>query len=156
MKRRERITLYAPLLCWIAVIFYLSSGQGSFEETSRIVRPLLEFFFPDASPETINSYHAFIRKLAHPMVYAILGLLAARTFHKPALLAWVLKAILLVVSVAILDELNQSFISSRTGSPWDVALDSAGGLAAVIMFWLVSGRRRSPVEIGSSDPDSNE
>lgn len=90
------------------------------------------------------------------MVYAILGLLATRAFHKPALLAWVLKAILLVVSVAILDELNQSFISSRTGSPWDVALDSAGGLAAVIMFWLVSGRRRSPVEIGSSDPDSNE
>ncbi|MGQ0542833.1 MAG: VanZ family protein [Blastocatellia bacterium] len=155
-KRRKWLTAYAPLFIWILVIFYLSSGQGSFEETSRIIRPLLEFFFPDFSPETIDRYHAFIRKLAHPAVYAVLGLLSCRAFQKPTLFAWVPKASLLVVSVAVLDELNQSFIGSRTGSTWDVALDSAGGLSAVFIFWLVFWRRRSSVKISHSYSSSSE
>ena len=44
-KWREAVTVYAPLFLWIGVIFYFSSGQGSMAETSRFIRPLLEFLF---------------------------------------------------------------------------------------------------------------
>ena len=45
-------------------------------QTSRFIRPLIEFFFPGASPETILLIHAFIRKSAHFIEYGLLGLLA--------------------------------------------------------------------------------
>jgi hypothetical protein len=82
IKRRERFILYAPLLIWIGVIFLLSSGQGASSRTSLIIRPILEFLFPAALPETIDFYHGVIRKFAHFTEYAVLGLLACRAFAK--------------------------------------------------------------------------
>jgi VanZ family protein len=40
--------------------------------------------------------------------------------------------------VAALDEWHQSYIPSRTGSVWDVALDSVAGVAFLVVayFWL--------------------
>ena len=131
---RRGISLYAPLVVWIGVIFFLSSGQGSFSETSRIIRPILEFFFPDASPETIAFYHGAIRKFAHFAEYFVLGILACRAF---TVRRYIL-ATFLVLLVAGLDETNQSFNSARTGSPVDVAIDLAGGVAGVFLYFLRS------------------
>jgi VanZ family protein len=39
--------------------------------------------------------------------------------------------------VATMDEWHQSYIPSRTGTPWDVALDSAAGLAVLILWYLL-------------------
>lgn len=151
-KRRGRFFRYAPLLFWIGVIFYLSGGQGSFEQTSRFIRPLLEFFFPNASPETLSLYHIYVRKLAHPTVYAVLAVLAARAFVSSSKrllnLRWPIAAIGLVILIAGLDELNQTFLTSRTGSPWDVVLDTIGGAVALI-FCIFYFRRRSSADIGS-------
>src|SRR5687767_8128567 len=81
-NRREQLMLYAPLLIWIAVIFFFSSSQGSMSHTSRIIRPLLEFLLPGAPEETLQFYHGIIRKLAHFSEYAILALLACRAFSR--------------------------------------------------------------------------
>ncbi|MBO0160213.1 VanZ family protein, partial [Vibrio parahaemolyticus] len=71
---------YAALFIWIALILFLSTGNGSSEETSRIIGPILKYLFPDASADLLEFYHAIIRKLAHPTAYGILAYLAARTF----------------------------------------------------------------------------
>ena len=131
--------LYAPLLLWIAVIFFLSSGQGSSGRTSLIIRPILEFLFPSASEETLLFYHGVIRKLAHLTEYAVLGLLACRAFRN--LSRRYLFALGLVVLVAALDEFNQSFNPLRTGSAWDVAIDVSGGIVAIALTYLVIMRR---------------
>jgi len=142
-KRRSSIIAIASLVVWIGVIFYMSSGQGSMDETSRFIRPLLEFLFPAASAETITLYHAFIRKCAHFTEYAVLALLAYRALANVKFrLIW---PILIVVVIASLDEFNQSFEATRTGSINDVWLDIAGGTAMIAVIW-VSGRiRRSSV-----------
>ena len=145
LKRREQLMLYAPLIIWIGVIFLLSSGQGSMKQTSLIIRPLLEFFFPSASPETLLLYHGVIRKFAHFAEYAVLGLLACRTFARSnhAFLRdhFYLAAGVLIIVIAGLDELNQSFNSARTGAILDVAIDVSGGAIAILAYWLMRKRR---------------
>lgn len=151
---RERIFRYAPLILWIGVIFYLSSTQGAMTNTSRFIRPLLEWLFPDASPETLTVYHGYIRKFAHLAVYGILAFWSWRAFGQKVkrierksvfedFLArnWQLCSFALVVLIASLDELNQSFNDARTGTFYDVLLDAAGGAAALLFLWLFTKKQ---------------
>jgi VanZ family protein len=136
---RERISAYAPLLFWIGVIFYLSSSSGSFSETSRFIGPLLAFLFPDAAPETLTQYHGYIRKFAHIAVYLVLGFLALRTFGwriSRRFLKAAALSLALVLVIAALDEINQSFNTARTGTPGDVLLDAFGGLIGIGILGL--------------------
>lgn len=133
--------LYAPLLVWIGVIFFFSSTQGSMNQTSRFIRPLLEFLFPAAPEVTLQFYHEIIRKLAHLTEYAVLGFLACRAvagfyngiLHGGAYI-W---PMLLVVLIALLDETNQSLNPARTGSAVDVLIDISGGLVATSLYFLL-------------------
>lgn len=141
-KRRGWFSLYAPLFLWIGVIFLLSSGSGSLSATSKFIRPLLLFLFPNSPEETIQLMHFYIRKAAHFTEYAILALWAMRAFTRGAV-EW-LKAhpyifsILLVAAIALLDEFNQSFNPARTGSGWDSAIDISGGVFSLIVWYLAA------------------
>lgn len=145
-KRRRWLTAYAPLVIWIVIIFGLGTQIGAMSETSRIIRPLLEFLFPETSPETLMIVHGHIRKLAHFTEYAVLALLAFRVFKPkyPFLLS-----LLLVMAVAITDEANQSFMTTRTSSAWDVLLDISGGVVMLVLIWLV---KRRMLSIGGERP----
>src|SRR5687767_13318109 len=77
---RGRFFRYAPLILWVGVIFFLSSGQAAMSQTSRFIRPLLEFLFSGVPEETLIAYHSYIRKFAHFAVYAVLAFWAARAF----------------------------------------------------------------------------
>lgn len=140
-ERRERFFRYAPLVLWIGLILFLSTGQASMSNTSRFIRPLLEFLFPHAPEEILIVYHGYIRKLAHVAVYAVLAFWASRAFLSPSNEVlrrfWYFFAFLLVVGVASIDETNQSFVNSRTGSIYDVLLDAAGGAAMIVFFYFV-------------------
>ena len=133
--------LYAPLIIWIGVIFFFSSGQGASTRTSLIIRPILEYLFPTASFETIAFYHGIVRKCAHLVEYAILGILACRAFSRWTT-HFVLVGLGFVLLIASLDEFNQSFNPQRTSTPWDVALDFAGGVLGVVLFALITRKKR--------------
>ena len=138
-QRHVWLTAYVPLIVWTVVVLGLGSGVGAADETSRFIRPLLEFFFPAASPDTLTIYHGYIRKLAHFVEYSLLAVLAARVFY-----GWKGRyafSLVFVIAVAVVDELNQSFNPARTSSLRDVMLDTAGGVAALLSYWLVARRR---------------
>lgn len=139
---RVWLSAYAPLVIWIGVIFLLSSPAGASVQTSRFIRPLIEFFFPNASPATLESIHFIIRKSAHLTVYGMLSFLAVRSFRLSGL-AWksFVLALVVVLVVATLDELNQSFEPTRTSAISDVFLDLSGGAAVAIIVFLF-GRMR--------------
>ncbi len=109
-------------------------------ETSRFIRPLLHFLFPNAPEEILQIYHAYIRKCAHFVEYATLAFFASRAFWSSSRRVlqkyWFAFAFLIVLSVASIDEYNQSFNSARTGSIYDVMLDCAGGLTMILLFAL--------------------
>jgi VanZ family protein len=158
---RGRFLRYAPLILWIGVIFFLSSTQGAMSNTSRFIRPLLEWLFPDASIETLTVYHGYVRKFAHFAEYAALGFWAWRAFkgrnpragkgiEKHTRLRscfrlienhYYLASFALVVLIAAIDETNQSFNAARTGSPYDVLLDASGGAAAILFLWLFTKKQ---------------
>lgn len=109
-------------------------------ETSRIVGPLLQFFFPDMPYETRQIIHGYVRKTAHFTEYAILAFFVVRalSLSSPEFARkrkWrYLLAFIFVGAVASIDEFNQSFNSSRTSSFYDVMIDSGGGLFMIILL----------------------
>ena len=109
-------------------------------ETSRIIRPILEFLFPSASEETLLMLVRAIRKFAHFAEYAALAFFAARALCTSFLQIlrnfWFAGAMLLVVIVASIDETNQAFTSSRTGSIGDVLIDVVGGITMIVFLAL--------------------
>ena len=146
-KRRGRIIRYALLILWIGVIFFLSSGQASMSNTSRFIGPLLKFLFPDFSAELLIVYHNFIRKFAHFAEYAVLAFFAYQAFsfspQKFLRRFWFPVSLLLVFTVASLDEFNQSFNASRTGAFRDVLLDTFGGLTMLAILFLFTKYRKN-------------
>ncbi len=143
IKRHTRLFRYVPFFLWIGLIFYNSTSMAAMSETSRFVRPLLEFFFPSASDETLAFYHSYIRKSAHLFEYGILAFFAARLFWSSSreYLAkkWVVVSLLAVIAIACADELNQGFNPTRTGSVYDVAIDTFGGV--IMLSFLVVYKR---------------
>ena len=103
--------------------------------------PLLHLLFPRADGEHLKTYYRVARKLCHFFGYAILALLASIVFYNSSLIAaarfWYFCAAALVLVIAAADEIRQSFYPERVGSLSDVALDCAGGWAAIVLFWLV-------------------
>ncbi len=136
--RRGRISRYAPLLLWMGVVLFASTGSASMSETSRFIRPLLHFLFPDAPEQTLIIYHAYIRKCAHFVEYAVLAFFASRAFLSSSIRVlqkfWFIFAFLIVFLVALIDEYNQSFNPQRSGSIYDFLLDCSGGLTMVLLF----------------------
>ena len=134
------MTTFAPLFIWIAVIFFLSSPQGSMAETSRFIGPLLRFLFPDAAPDCYLFVHQAIRKFAHFAGYFVLSFLAARAAMQGVgmrALVSVIVAILVGALVASLDEFNQSFEPSRTSAVSDVFLDIFGAICGAIGYAVI-------------------
>jgi VanZ family protein len=114
------------------------------DETSRFIRPLLEFLFPAASSETLSFVHGLIRKLAHFVEYAVLALLAFRAFRTltEARFQAALFAFFLAAAIALLDEFQQSFNPQRTSSHVDVLIDLAGAAAAIGLMILFNRPRK--------------
>ena len=141
---RSRLSRYLPLVLWLGLIFFASTGEFSASNTSLIIGPLLHWLFPNITDERVALVHFFVRKLAHFTEYAVLALLAIRAFinssQKSIKRHWFLISLLLVALYALTDEFHQSFIPSRTASIYDSLIDTSGGLTALILYSI--GRRR--------------
>jgi VanZ family protein len=143
----------------MAIIFSMSTDAGSSRRTSRIIGPLLRWFNPAVSDETIERVQTVVRKGGHLTEYAILAALLWRGLRQsaamnvaPALRPWRRREAILAVIFAALfaatDEWHQSTVPSRQGQVSDVILDSAGATAGVIaLAWLVQ-RQRRPRRLG--------
>jgi len=120
----------------------------SAEHTSRIIGPLLHWFYPTISPFTLLRVQFFMRKLAHVLEYAVLAVLLYRAFvhtvlrSRRALSAGLV--LLLCAAYAATDEFHQAFVPSRTASLRDVMIDICGAMLAVILYWSIATRRIMP------------
>jgi VanZ family protein len=143
--REENLWLYLPLIAWIGGIFYLSSNKGSMSRTAIYFAPLLDFLFPRDDARAFKKHHFVVRKMCHFVGYAVLALLASLVFYNSSLLAtakfWYAGAFAVVLVVASIDEIRQSFYPERVGSLSDVALDCAGGLTMILLFWIFAANR---------------
>lgn len=139
-RARQRVWRYGPLILWMGFIFFASTGAFAGENTSRIIRPLLLWLFPEISEERIALVHFLTRKVAHFLEYALLALLAARAFSTSSQTAlrrrWFLISLLLVVLYSLSDEYHQSFVQGRGASIYDSFIDMSGGLTALLLLYM--------------------
>jgi VanZ family protein len=141
------ITAWLAVIACIGLVLWAGSESFSFTSTSRILRPLLMFLFPDMTPPEIWKMHVWIRKIAHAAEYAVLALLAFRALwlsFDTFLARLAAGALLLALAVATVDEVRQRFLDLRTGALTDVALDGAGALLAVLIAAFYLQRKQSP------------
>jgi VanZ family protein len=141
------VSRWLPVVLWAALISLLSTDSFAGARTDEILRPLIRWVAPAASDETIALVHAAVRKLAHFGEYAVLGALVLRALAggaRPEARAVVWSAAA-CAAYAVLDELHQTWVPSRTGAVLDVAIDAAGAVAGVALrAWAGAiGDRRS-------------
>lgn len=111
------VSRYAPPVAVMALIFALSAT-------------------PDLS-SGLGAWDMVLRKLAHITIFGVLWLTLARAarWRRPVVTTAI------ALGYAVSDELHQSFVEGRHGTPVDVAIDALGiGLA--VLAWIVVTRRR--------------
>lgn len=116
----------------------------SAEHTSRFIGPFLRWFLPNIAEAEIASVQLVVRKCAHLAGYAILAALLYRAFRQGRYIFGraTAFAFLSAAVYAALDEFHQSFVPSRTASPWDVMIDCIG--AAIALALCLTFRRKRP------------
>jgi VanZ family protein len=152
------LNVWTPVVIAIAVICCESTGAMSSEHTSRFLRPLFERWFGPIRDSSWEFFHHALRKTGHFVGYGTVGFTFLRAWLHTlgrrgpmALLAWRLEStILAIMSTAIVasgDEFHQTFLPSRTGTPVDVLLDTAGAGALCLLVWLICWSKRTPEEL---------
>lgn len=137
------------LLIWMGVIFSASGDTKSFQHSSRLIAPLIRWFYPDISTDALNMSVLLVRKCAHLTEYAILALLFWRVMRQPEKRGpqpWSWRharlAVLLVMLYAGTDEWHQTFVPTREGCVQDVLIDTSGGVFGIFSLWAIGRWRR--------------
>ncbi len=136
---------------WLGLIAFESTNFLSAENTGRFLYSLLTQLVGAIDPIRFAYWHYYLRKSGHVVGYAILSYLLFRawraTLPLPSASPWSLKwaqiAFLMSALAAGLDEWHQSFLPTRTGTGWDVVLDSSAALAVQVLLWLILRTRTS-------------
>jgi len=142
---RSTARVWLPVLIWATLIFTGSGDLLSDGRTSRFIGPVLRWFKPDLSDATVRQIQIVVRKGGHLTEYAILALLSFRALSGSGGVfspAWSWRAAWLALGFCALyatgDEVRQSFVPSRYGSPLDVLIDVVGAAIGLALAWLIA------------------
>jgi VanZ family protein len=144
-----------PALLWASFIFILSTDTFSSEHTGSILEPMLRWLFPSFSADVVDTVHHYIRKSAHFCEYYVFAMLlyrGVRGAHKGWRWTWGLTALFIAAGYSALDEIHQTFVASRTASPYDSLLDSVGAFVAITVLWLWFRSRKPAMPLAPSAP----
>jgi VanZ family protein len=133
----------------MGLIFFASSDQQSFLHSLQIVEPIVRWLWPGVSNARVHLCVVVARKLAHLAEYGVLALLVWRALCRPGLdgkRPWRWRTAgatsLLILLFAAGDEFHQHFVPSRDASVRDVAIDTAGGILALLLVWVLGRWRK--------------
>ena len=147
---RRKAVRFIPVITTILImlaIFGFSSQNR--EESSKIsvgitekivnILPGMKNLTQQQKIAKIKTYEAVIRKIAHFVMYMLLGLSAAimfRTMNFKHSFYWWIFAVLLAVLYASGDEIHQIFVSGRGPQVKDVVIDTCGAVFGIGIFYL--------------------
>jgi len=136
---------WLPAVVWMALVFAASTDIFSARNTGEVLHAVLAWIAGQVDAATFGLLHFLVRKSAHFTEYAILSALWFRALrvHLTSVwrVRWALIGLIVSLSVAVLDEVHQSFVPSRTSDARDVLLDFCGALFAQILIWYALRRK---------------
>ena len=147
MKINRNIFTWLLVFLWMTIIFSFSSrpATDSNEQSYQVGRLVCSIIIPSFNemPETeklayLENINFAVRKTAHMIEYAILGILLAIAMNnkrKPVALA-------IGILYACTDEFHQLFVAGRSGQIRDVMIDSAGVLLGVFMIAVIFRKKQ--------------
>ena len=127
---------WLPVVVWASFISWFSTDAFSARSTNSYIDPVLRLFFGELTPAGFRLAHSIVRKSAHLLEYAILGALTVRAQTTPgerptaSTVRW---TIVYCALYAMLDELHQTLVPSRTGSGVDVMVDVTGAIIGTLL-----------------------
>lgn len=144
------IWYWSPVAIMFAAMFVLSTDTFSDKNTTSIIGQILKWFDPHVSRHAIRKADFWARKTAHFSEYAVLAVLLFSALRADNLTRWRLSWFLLALGAAacwsLLDEFHQSFTLTRGPSIYDSLLDTTGAFCALVVFSLLTSRRRRQVQ----------
>jgi VanZ family protein len=133
------VLVWAVTAAWAGIMSVLSTRAYSSSVTGSLLAQLLFLLHIHLTPQTFETFHALIRKLAHLTEYAIFGLLLYQSFEPRHPERWNTRgafgALLVAGLFSLADEYHQSFVPGRNASLADCALDTAGALLGLILLY---------------------
>lgn len=133
---------YIWLLIFLYILFIFSNslqvGSTSSSISGGFTTTLLSLLKYIGIQIEYATLHHFIRKAAHFIEYAVLGILVFIAIHiEPLLQNQTLNFILFWILPASLDETIQVFVPDRNGCITDVLLDMSGFLTGSLLIYLI-------------------
>jgi VanZ family protein len=134
------LSAWLPVALGVGVILMESTELLGSEHTSGPLRWLCEALFGRFNDQVWDLVHHIIRKSGHFLGYGVIGLAWLRAwwmtlphsrFFQDAFLALLGTAIM-----ASADELHQTYLPNRTGTPWDVLLDCCGAVTLQFLVYI--------------------
>ncbi len=145
MRSFLRVLSIILLVCWMALIFFLSAqtNEVSSQTSGQVIEIIAEKIYPDyekltetEQTQVIEEYQFIARKTAHVLIYAVLGFFAFLTFVSYVKLHFFTRAFLaLLISLgyAASDEVHQLFVMGRSCELRDFLIDALGALVAILL-----------------------
>ena len=134
------LRVWLPVAVGVAVIALESTEFMGADHTSGPLRWLWQSLFGAISDDSWEDVHHLIRKSGHFVGYGFIGLAWLRawwmTMPQSRFFTDTFLGLLGTAMVASCDELHQSYLPNRTGTPWDVLLDSFGALTLQLAVYV--------------------
>jgi len=154
---KKFLKLFLPPLVIMAFVFPLGNKALASSRTYELFMAVFYRLLPHASRHAGSIGYVVFRKTGHFVTYGLMAFLLYRAFRgdkgpkwKPAGLFW---AAAVSVAYSFLDELLQTLVPRRHGSPFDSAIDCAGiGLA--LFLTALWARRKDKGLIPPPGPNS--
>lgn len=133
------------LIGWMVIIFLFSHQPAEVSnQNNEFVVNLFNLLGIDLHSAFGEIVDYIIRKVAHFAEYFVLYILFYNVFKEDKSFSRALIYSLIGVFLyACTDEFHQLFVPGRTGKPGDVLIDTAGGLTALTVVYIVTIFKKS-------------
>lgn len=148
---------FVPILLviiWVGVIFSFSAQEGDISQSKSlsVVDFIYKYFTALVNNLDKDMLHYYVRKLAHVTLYLVLCLVVMNALYHGGFRgrALFVRALIICIFYASLDEGYQSFTGGRSGRITDVFIDSIGITIGIMIGYGVNKIKK--LENRDNDP----